>query len=59
LIRRRARARSKLKVEVLRIPAFTADELRAEVVLKRDFCQSVFEQFSIGGDAGLLLGSRD
>ena len=59
LIRRSARARSKLKVDVFRNPALAAYELRAEVVLKRHSCQSVFEEFGIGADAGLLLGGRD
>src|SRR5262245_1338612 len=57
LIRRSARVRSKLKVEILRDSAFAADELRAEVVFERNPRQRVLKQLGIGGDARLLLCS--
>lgn len=55
LIRRSARTRSKLKVDVFRDPAFATDESRAEVVFEHHHRQRVHDKLGVGRYAGFFL----
>lgn len=59
LIRRSARSRSKLKVDVSRDLAFATDESRAEVLFERHLRQRVLDKLGVGRYAGSFLRSCD
>lgn len=54
LIRRSARSRSKIKVDVFRDLAFATDESRAEVVCERHLRERVLDKLGVGRHAGFF-----